>query len=306
MHPLKSDVRRTATPLCPPDDSRRGDAQPWPTHRAPSEEGWAPGHDTMPLSRSYGGAGCCGLSGSRTVKHAPPPATFRAAIAPPCASAIWSADVEAEAQATVVPRGYGALEALEDPRQIGFGDARPPIANFDDSHVIRPRRRHCDRLSRCVLDRVRDQVRQHLLNPEPIPVTFDRTGRIHREGATGGRCLIPQAFDGLPDDLDQIEAFDIEPQLTGGDARHVEQRLDQARQTVTDPFRAIDLLRQLRRSRGVGRAMPCELQLQRGERRLQLVRGDREEFVPESDRPPGPAPAASVPLPAFELRSGHA
>ena len=175
------------------------------------------------------------------------------------------------------------FEAFEDARQLILRDPRPLVPHRDDRRFAVARDRNTDRLPARVLDRVGDEIHHDLLNAKTVPSAGDRGRGRHRKLAGGIAGRFAQALDDFAHGLGQIAGLQIECQMSARDARHVEQRFDQLRQAIADPGRPIDLLHELL----VGRRCPVtralEFQLQGGEGGLELVRSDREKFIPQSD-----------------------
>ena len=85
--------------------------------------------------------------------------------------------------------------------------------------------------------------------------------------------------------LSEIERVQLERQPTGGDPRHIEQHLDQPRQPIGAARGARQLPSQSLIAGLLDRCPhPVELEMQRGERRLELVRSDGEELVADAQR----------------------
>ncbi len=92
-------------------------------------------------------------------------------------------------------------------------------------------------------------------------------------------------IDDLLEGRPEIERLSLERQPTGGDARHVQQHLDQPRQPIGAPRGARQRSSQSLIAVLVDRAAhPIELDLQGRERRLELVRGDGEKLVADAQR----------------------
>ena len=87
--------------------------------------------------------------------------------------------IEAEAQAAVVADRRGPLEALEDAVRARASGMPGPWSRTSSTTAPRlaSRGRRPDRRARAVLDRVREQVGQRLLEAKPIPGADDRRRR---------------------------------------------------------------------------------------------------------------------------------
>src|SRR5262249_10817500 len=82
-------------------------------------------------------------------------------------------DPEAEPETAVRGLGHAALEALEDPLPVALGDAVPLVAHLDPPAVGRTAYRDRNRLAAAELDRVRQQVRDDLVDGRRIPPADD-------------------------------------------------------------------------------------------------------------------------------------
>ena len=199
-------------------------------------------------------------------------------------------DPEPEADPPEVPAVGGALEPAEDPLLVAGRDAEPLIA--DDEPRVSPLRPDADvdRLAVPVLDRVRDQVRHDLLEPLAIPAADGALPRVDGQPAAEARRLVDEPRADLARDLGQIDRVDLELELAGRQARDVEQVVDEAAQARRLRVDLLDLGDEPRPLRpGVEARQPKQvrhLQLERRERRAQLVRGDREEVVAQMHRLP--------------------
>ena len=139
-------------------------------------------------------------------------------------------DPETETDAAVVAAGRGPLEAAEDALVIVGRDAEAPIADRDDARVVAAASSaDVDRLAVAVLDGVRDQVGDHLVEAALVPAADDR-----RVGAwtfsvepTRAASSLKRGAD-LVDDLREVDRLDVQLEAPGGDARDVEQLVDQA------------------------------------------------------------------------------
>ena len=145
-----------------------------------------------------------------------------------------------------------------------------------------------DRLAGTVLDGVREQVGDHLIEATGIPGPHGPL-RPRTSSTQPRRCASsPRRVRTSSTTADQIDLLDLQLQPAGRDARHVEQLVDQVvepRRLGVDPLRALDDAPG--RLPGVAAGEPQQvlhLQPQRGERRPQLVRGDGEEILAQADR----------------------
>lgn len=87
-----------------------------------------------------------------------------------------TADREADAAAAAASAGgIGTVEALEDVRQVLRADACAGVGDLDHSAAVVAGDRHGDgAVGRGVLERVGEQVGQHLAQPVGVPIDGDR------------------------------------------------------------------------------------------------------------------------------------
>src|SRR6266404_450944 len=85
-------------------------------------------------------------------------------------------DIQTETHPAVATHRDGALEAIEDPLLIFPWDADAVITDRQPRGDVRALNRNLHRLTRAVLDRVGEQVRQHLINPQLVPRSDSRFG----------------------------------------------------------------------------------------------------------------------------------
>ena len=117
-----------------------------------------------------------------------------------------------------------------------------------------------------------------------------RRPRVDRQPAAGAGGLVDEAGADFVGHPGEIDGRDVEIELAGGQARHVEQIVDEAAQACRLGVDLFDLGDEPRPLRTGVEARQSEqvrhLQLERRERRSQLVGGDREEVVAQHDRLP--------------------
>ena len=85
-------------------------------------------------------------------------------------------DVEAEAEAPDALGRRQALERLENAAVIGARNPHPLVLDLDLQALPGDLRREDDRFPHPVLDRVRQQVGHHLLQPAAVPGPDGRRG----------------------------------------------------------------------------------------------------------------------------------
>ena len=209
---------------------------------------------------------------------------------PPVRERNLAADVEAKPQAADPFCGRQPLEGLEDPAVIGAGNPHPHVLDADADAVPDRLNRQRNRLPHTVLDRVRDQVRHHLFEPAAVPGTDDRCGDHQLDRRTDLRRLLAQPAHHLAQQLDDVDALDPERKPPGGQPRDVEEVVHQPAQSIGSGAGGREGAGQLS-GLSVVRRQPlahsnrrAEAQLERRERRLELVRGDGDELVARPDR----------------------
>src|SRR6266545_2732081 len=102
----------------------------------------------------------------------------------------------------------------------------------------------CRQIGNCTHG-IRQKIVQDLLDTKTIPPAPNSPIRQYRQITSGLRRCIVNAFDGIARGLDQIERLDMQRELSGRDARDVEERLDEVGQSLASPRRPLDPLRQL-------------------------------------------------------------
>jgi hypothetical protein len=125
---------------------------------------------------------------------------------------------------------------------------------------------------------------RRLLSQVPTTATGARTVSVQPTR----RRLLAEPRAHLVDDLRDVDLLHVQLQPAGGDARHVEQLVDQAMQARRLRIDLLDLGDDLGRAVDGVAARDArqvrDLQLQRRQRRAQLVRRDRQEVVAQHDR----------------------
>src|SRR5439155_3669136 len=130
------------------------------------------------------------------------------------------------------------------------GDAQAPIADGDDGAVAFAFQADIDRLAVAVLDGVRDEVRYDLVEPTLVPATDDGVRRVDVQRRTNARGLVGEARADLVDDLREVDQLYVQLEPSGGDARHVEQFVDQTVKAGRLRIDLLDLRNQARRAVG--------------------------------------------------------
>ena len=134
-------------------------------------------------------------------------------------------------------------------------------------------------LGRRELDRVRQEIREDLLEPDRVAGDPDRLGRQRRlQRDLAGLELRPACLRRPLEELDDVDRLTDDADLLLRHARHVEQIVDEADEVVDLPFQ--------HRADGAGIAAAVAGQAQhaqavadRGQRIAQLVRQHRQELV---------------------------
>ena len=196
-----------------------------------------------------------------------------------------SHDGEPEADAALGARegAVGLRECFEYAVEHVGGDAHAAVGHADDGFVAvdADRDRHAA-APRRVLDRVRHQVREDLLEALQIPV-HPRLGRLRLEGKRevmlAGAGL--ERLERVPRHLDEVEPPPLEDDLAVGDARDVEEIVDEASEVFRLPVDDAVLLEPRR-----VRVLPLDHgdgQTDGAERVSELVAEHRQEGVARLD-----------------------
>ena len=132
-------------------------------------------------------------------------------------------------------------------------------------------------------------VGDHLIQTHPVPVAVHRVAGVHPDGAAGVGELLGVPVDDLLHQRRQVEPLVVEHDLPGRDPGDVQQNCRSVETTRPPESNALDI-RSVTQETGTSPvvrstcAPALQLQLQRGQRGPQLVRGDREELVARPDR----------------------
>ena len=190
-----------------------------------------------------------------------------------------AAEGEPETRAADLPRvrRIDPEELGEEPRLLDRGNSEPRIADGDTDAAVLPLCRHLNRAARRrILDRVREQVRNHLRHT--VALADDLEG-LAGGGQTDlvGVALSGERLDLLFERLRQVERLEREREAPFLDPLEVEEVVDQARQ----PSRlAVDRLEVAAARLRV--ELPMDEQLGEAEdaceRRAQLMRDSREKL----------------------------
>ncbi len=218
-----------------------------------------------------------------TVNSEPRPTpSLSAVMLPPCASVRWRTIASPRPSPPVLASGtrFSLTKSLEDVRQHVRRDADARVANGDGDVVLVLRHLHLDlAVTRCVLQRVRQQVPEHLL--QPLAIARHRHGAFRHLAADrlplrrGGGA---DGFHRRADGIDEVHLAHVEPQLPTDDLRHLQ---DVAHQLLLAARIALDDLDGALPRRLVERALPQHARPAHDgvERGTQLVREGGEELV---------------------------
>ena len=184
-------------------------------------------------------------------------------------------DREAEPGARLRARRRGAVEAVEDAREVLLGDTGAVIL---DDHLAAADA-HLDRRSRrAVLDRVLEQVRDGPLEQHRVGL-HERRGECGHEPDLRRACL--RALDDTRDEIVELDVLDAQLALLA--ARELDEIRDEPGQRVQLDGRLVERVLRL-----VGRqpalAQEVDVRPRRGQRRAQLVRRVRDEAALRADR----------------------
>jgi hypothetical protein len=147
---------------------------------------------------------------------------------------------------------------------------------------------HFDRRTRRVFDRVREQAADDLLEARLVPPALDGV-RADTNATAVAASFVLEASHHAGHERSQINLFPLELEGSLRDLRYLEQRLDQAGQSLGLSQCQAQLATEL----FAGRLVRCflgqpqqalDLEPERGEWRAQLVRGERNEVVARRER----------------------
>jgi hypothetical protein len=166
-------------------------------------------------------------------------------------------------------------------------DADASVPHRQAGTALQGLHREVHGLARPELERVGQQVGDHIVHAQLVEAPRDGPGRFDGQRTPHGRLKALEAGGDLSHELHEIQRLPPQRQASGGDPGDVQQVLDELGEAVHLPGDDLKLARQLLRlGRGTGGCLgqrPHALELERGERRLQLVGGDGEELIPDTD-----------------------
>src|SRR5579883_553842 len=136
-------------------------------------------------------------------------------------------DPEPEAEATVVADRRHALEPLEDPLERVGRDPDPVIADRQARDAPVARDRDEDGLAGAVLDGVPDEVRDDLVDAEPVPPPLHARVALHRDPRVRPSRLVLESLNRVPDLGDEVEVLELEADGAQVEPAHVEEPVDQ-------------------------------------------------------------------------------
>jgi hypothetical protein len=196
-------------------------------------------------------------------------------------------DVEPEADAPEVGGGDRAREPVEDALPLSGIDSDAVIGDHQPGRLAFAPHGDLDRATPSELERVRQKVRDDLLDAQAVPAPTHRLGRIELHLAPGPLESDFEVAEDVLHRLDEIHVGGFEPEFAGLDARDIEQIVHLTRQALALPGDAVERLdHPLRPDRPAAQFFvePLDGQHERSKRRPQLVRGDRDELLAQTDR----------------------
>ena len=208
-------------------------------------------------------------------------------------------DVEAQPETVVGAGARGVLlaEPLESERQEGRAHPLAVVLDPEPGLPVRRVQGHLDAAPGWrELDGVRQQVRDGLLQPARVTRHPDRHLPVRRvERQPLDRRVPGRGVQGHLDDTPEVDELRAEHEPAGGDARRVEEVLDDALQGARA---ALDDLEGAVGLGGIGFSLPEETEphQDRSERRPQLVGEQRQELVLEAARVHRAVPRGLLPL----------
>src|SRR5260370_9651584 len=113
-------------------------------------------------------------------------------------------------------RSEDACKRTEDLALFILRDPNPMVANNDDRLRRLVADRNLDGAPGPVLERVRDQVRNHLIDASGIPYPRHRVRRVHVHRDMAPLNLKLEPVDYLTDDIAQIDRVEAQLEPTAG------------------------------------------------------------------------------------------
>ena len=138
-----------------------------------------------------------------------------------------AADVQAEAEAAIVPHRHCALEAAEDPAELRRIDPDSMIPDREPRHPALRADEELDGLASPELDGIGEEVGHDPVEAGAIPAPHDRGVGVQRDRAPGPRQIRLEARDDLADEGPELDDGELERHAPCVEARDVEEIVDE-------------------------------------------------------------------------------
>ena len=165
-----------------------------------------------------GQAGRRAHRGSSTVNVEPCSGRLSTLMRPPLSLHDLLRDPETQPQSRVMCGSDGACKRTEDLALFVLRDPNPMVANNDDGLRRLDADRNLDGAPGPVLERVRDQVRNNLIDASGIPYPRRRVRRVHVHRDMAPLNLEIEPVEYLTDDIAQIDRAEAQLEPTAGDS----------------------------------------------------------------------------------------
>ena len=139
----------------------------------------------------------------------------------------FAADVETEAEPTVLLFRDGALEAAEDPVALVYGDADTVIVDREPCGAALGADGDLDRFAGPELDGIGEEIGYDPIETGAIPSADDGCAGLERHRAVGARKIGLEAFVDLADECAEVDVRSLQRERTRIDTRDVEQIADE-------------------------------------------------------------------------------
>ena len=157
------------------------------------------------------------------MKLEPPPARSRRAPSLPTRGDDRLDDVKPETQPSVITDRDVALERHEDALSGGWIDTDPVVPDDQARSPIGARDGDLDRLAEAELDRIGEQVGDHLLNPKLVPLAYDAGLCGDRDGRATRSELRADSLHDLLNDVRETDLLEVELQPAGTQVAEIEE-----------------------------------------------------------------------------------
>src|SRR5262245_20189988 len=121
---------------------------------------------------------------------------------------------------------------MEDPLDVGWSHTAPLIDDLDADAIDAGLTREPDGTALSVLDGIREEVGDDLIEPAAVPDAGTRRLRHDHQQRVLTLGFVGETLAHVANELREIHGFGFENEPSGGDVSDVEQRVDEPAQPV--------------------------------------------------------------------------